>query len=75
MTARDQLRHLVDTLPEDEAAALLAAIEKWAAERGEVLFSDKPRTWPPAFSGMMRSREGDLARRTKDIVRNELGTT
>lgn len=75
MTARDQLRHLVDTLPEDEAAALLAAIEKRAAERGEVQFSDKPRTWPPAFSGMMRSQDGDLARRTKDIVRNEFGTT
>jgi hypothetical protein len=39
MTARDQLRHLVDTLPEDEAAALLAAIEKGAgrARRGAVL--------------------------------------
>jgi hypothetical protein len=74
MTAREKLRHLVDAMPEDEAAALLAEVERWAAERGGVQFSAKPRTWPPAFSGIMRSGEGDLARRTEDIVRAEFGT-
>lgn len=31
MTAREKLRHLVDAMPED-AAALLAEVERWAAE-------------------------------------------
>jgi hypothetical protein len=67
VTAKDQLIDLVETLDEIEAADVLNLL---AARYGK---PPKVERRLPAFVGMGHSGRGDLGRRAKDILRDELG--
>jgi hypothetical protein len=67
--AREEFHHLVDGLPEEEVGPLLALV------RGNLAHQDRAgQTWPlPEWVGMLHSGEGDLAERSAEILRAELG--
>jgi hypothetical protein len=65
MTSKEQLIDLVEQLDEDQAAEALDLLQpRYAPPSGRRL---------PAFVGLGHSGVGDLGRRAKEIVRNELG--
>jgi hypothetical protein len=66
MTTRERLHRLVDDLSEDQAAEALALLESQLAQEADA--ADLPE-----FFGMLRSGKGDLAARSDEILRAELG--
>jgi hypothetical protein len=67
-TLRDELRELVDRLPESQVAPILAIVRESAQADGG------PGEWPlSGFAGTPASGEGDLAVRSSEILRAELG--
>lgn len=67
--AREEFHHLVDELPEEEVGPLLALV------RGNMAQADSGEPdWPlPDWVGMLHSGQGDLAERSAEILRAELG--
>ncbi|EFC79809.1 hypothetical protein FrEUN1fDRAFT_7084 [Parafrankia sp. EUN1f] len=67
-TLRDELHSLIDRLPESQVAPILALVRESApAENGG-------DDWPlPDFVGALASGKGDLAARSAEILRAELG--
>lgn len=65
MTSKERLISLVERLDEGQAAEALDLLSSRYAPVGE-------RPLPP-FVGMGHSGEGDLGRRAKEIVRDEMG--
>ncbi|MBW1602385.1 hypothetical protein JJV70_09750 [Streptomyces sp. JJ66] len=67
-TMRDELHELIDRLPEAQVAPILALVrESTPAEDGG-------EEWPlPDFVGALSSGVGDLAERSGEILRAELG--
>lgn len=63
---RDELRELVERLPDDEVPAVLADVRRHlgAAER---------RPWPPAFFGSGRASRSDVAARSEEILGEGFG--
>lgn len=71
MTAgRDELRHLIDELPDDQVPAAVAEIRRRLPQPT----ADRP--WQPAFFGIGESRDGrtDNARRVEEILAEGFGT-
>ncbi len=66
MTTRERLHRLVDDLNEDQAEEALALLESQLTEERE------PEALPEFF-GMLHSGKGDLAARSDEILRAELG--
>lgn len=66
---RDELHHLIDQLPEEQVAPMLALVRDSVPE-GE----DGERLWPlPSFVGTLASGRGDVAARSQEILREEMG--
>lgn len=63
---RDELRRLVDELPDEEVLAALADIRLHLRP-----VSDRP--WPPAFFGSVTSRTPDVASRVDEILAEGFG--
>jgi hypothetical protein len=66
---RDELHHLIDQLPEEQVAPMLTLVRESLpeADDGETL-------WPlPSFVGTLASGQGDIAARSQDILREEMG--
>jgi hypothetical protein len=64
----DELRELVDRLPESQVAPILAIVRESAQADGG------SGEWPlPGFVGTLASGKGDLAARSSEILRAELG--
>jgi hypothetical protein len=63
---RDELRELVEQLPEEHVPAALADVRRRLRPVVE-------RRWPPAFFGAGRAERGDVADRTADILREGFG--
>jgi hypothetical protein len=66
MTTRERLHRLVDDLNEDQAEEALALLQSQLAEE------HAPEALPEFF-GMLHSGKGDLAARSDEILRAELG--
>lgn len=67
MTTREQLRQLIEQLPEERTGDALEALR---------LIARTPvRTGRPGFVGIANTGETDLGRRAKDVLRAELGET
>ncbi len=66
---RDELHHLIDRLPEEQVAPMLALV------RGSLPVGDDSATlWPlPSFVGSLASGKGDVAARSQEILREEMG--
>ena len=64
---REELHHLIDQLPEEQVAPMLALVRGSLPVRvdGETL-------WPlPTFVGTLASGKGDVAARSQEILREE----
>lgn len=66
---RDELHHLIDRLPEEQVAPMLALVRDSLPEG-----DGEQATWPlPSFVGTLASGQGDIAARSQDILREEMG--
>src|SRR5262249_20824534 len=66
---RDELHHLIDRLPEEQVAPMLALVRD-SLPAGD----DEQELWPlPSFVGTLASGKGDIAARSQDILREEMG--
>lgn len=66
---REELHHLIDQLPEEQVEPMLALVRESlpVGEDGETL-------WPlPSFVGTLASGKGDVAARSQEILREEMG--
>jgi hypothetical protein len=63
---RDELRELVERLPDEQVRAVLADVRRHVAAAGE-------RSWPPAFFGAGRAGRGDVAARSEEILGEGFG--
>jgi hypothetical protein len=69
MTAsRDELIHLIEGLPDDQVAALLADARRLSAAK-------PTRSWPPAFFGMGVDKEsrGDISESVDELLAGGFG--
>jgi hypothetical protein len=63
---RDELRELVDQLPDDQVPAVLEDVRRLVAlTRG--------RPWPPVFFGAGRADRSDVAERSEEILDEGFG--
>jgi hypothetical protein len=63
---REELRHLIQDLPEEEVPAVLGAL--WPRLR-----AGKNRAWPPASFGAAQSHTSDAAARTEERLQGRFG--
>lgn len=67
MTAdRDELRRLVDELPDEQVPPALADVRRRVARR-------QARTWPPAWFGAAVGRRTDTAARADELLDEGFG--
>jgi hypothetical protein len=67
-TLREELHQLIDRLPESQMAPILAIV------RESTPTEDGGEEWPlPDFVGALSSGKGDLAARSSEILREEMG--
>lgn len=66
---RDELRDLVDELPEDQVALAIADVRRRLPKQ------ETERPWPPRFFGIGESKDGrtDNARRVDEILAEGFG--
>jgi hypothetical protein len=66
---RQELHHLIDRLPEEQVAPMLVLVQE-SLPVGE----DGEQSWPlPSFVGTLESGKGDVAARSQEILREEMG--
>lgn len=63
---RDELRRLVDELPEEQVAPALDDVRRRAGRR-------EPRPWPPAWFGAAMARRDDTAARAEELLDEGFG--
>jgi hypothetical protein len=63
---RDELRELVEHLPEEQVSAALSAVRRSVGASSE-------RSWPPAFFGAGQAGRGDVAERAEDLLDEGFG--
>jgi hypothetical protein len=64
--ARDELRRLVEQLPEEQVSAALAEVQRLAA-------SGEAPQWPPPWFGAVTSSRPDTSKRVDDLLAHGLG--
>lgn len=64
--ARDELRELVERLPDAEVPAVLAEVRRHLAPAPR-------RPWPPMFFGAGRAERSDVAVRSEEILDEGFG--
>jgi hypothetical protein len=65
-TARDELRELVERLPDEQVPTVLADVRRHLATA-----SDRP--WRPAFFGAGRASRSDVAARSEELLDEGFG--
>ncbi len=63
---REELRRLIQELPEEEIPAVLGAVRSR-------LRATKSRTWPPAWSDAAQGQTSDAAARSEDLLEGGFG--
>jgi hypothetical protein len=63
---RDELRELVERLPEEQVSVVLSEARRHLADT-------EPRPWPPAFFGAARAGRGDVAERSEELLDEGFG--
>jgi len=66
---RHELHELVDELPEDQVALVIADV------RSRLPLAKEERTWPPAFFGMGVAKDGrtDISRNVDEVLTEGFG--
>lgn len=74
-TAREELHAMIDELPEDAALDLVPDMREILrhrlAMRRRSAAGERP--WPPSWFGAARGSSPDIAARSEEILRDELG--
>jgi len=63
---RDELRELVEQLPDEEVPTVLADVRRHLESTGQ-------RSWPPAFFGAGRANRSDVAARSEELLGEGFG--
>lgn len=63
---RDELRELVERLPDEEVPAVLSVARRHLGD-------PSGRTWPPAFFGSGRAGRADVAERAEELLDEGFG--
>jgi hypothetical protein len=63
---RDELRELVERLPEEQVPVALSEVRRRLAQT-------RKRTWPPAFFGAGRAGRSDVAERAEELLDEGFG--
>lgn len=63
---RDELRELVEQLPDEEVPTVLADVRRHLQSAGQ-------RSWPPAFFGAGRAGRRDVAARSEELLDEGFG--
>jgi hypothetical protein len=63
---REELRRLVEQLPDEDVPSVLAEVRRLAAPVSS-------RSWPPAFFGAGRASRSDVAARSEEILDEGFG--
>jgi len=63
---RDELRELVERLPEEQVPAVLSEARRHLTDPDQ-------RPWPPAFFGAGRAGRGDVAERSEELLDEGFG--
>jgi len=64
--ARDELRRLVDQLPDDQIPAALAEVQRLAA-------AAETAQWPPPWFGAVTSKRSDTSERVDELLADGFG--
>lgn len=72
MPARDEFHHLVDDLPDEQVAPMLALVRASMQDQPAGAGETPPRRRKLSFAGLI-SAEPDLAERSEEILRDEFG--
>jgi hypothetical protein len=64
---RDELRKLVDHLPDEQVPAVLSEL------RAKLASAPQRRAWPPAWFGIAEGSAPDVSERVEDILAEGLG--
>lgn len=64
--ARDELRRLVDDLPEAQVSAALVEVQRLAA-------AAEPPAWPPPWFGAVKSGRPDISERVDELLAERFG--
>ena len=64
--ARDELRRLVEELPDEKVAAALVEVQRLTASSGA-------ETWPPSWFGSITSHHADTSERVDEILAEGFG--
>jgi hypothetical protein len=63
---RDELRRLVEDLPEDRVSVVLADVKRQ-------LVRTEDRPWPPAWFGMAKGKHADASTRVDELLADGFG--
>jgi hypothetical protein len=74
-TPREELHAMIDELPDDAAAELVSDMRAILRHRLAMRrrSAAEARPWPPSWFGAAAGSSPDIARRSKEILRDELG--
>jgi hypothetical protein len=74
-TPREELHAMIDELPDDAAAELVPDMRAILRHRLEVRRrrAAEHRPWPPSWFGAVPGSSPDIAQRSEEILRDELG--
>lgn len=64
--ARDELRRLVEQLPEEQLPTALSELQRLTQEKS-------PGTWPPKWFGSITAGRGDTSQRVDEILAEGFG--
>lgn len=64
--SRDELRHLVEDLPDDQVSAAIALVRQLSPAEAD-------EHWPPSWFGAITAGRDDTSERVDDILRTEYG--
>lgn len=66
-TPRDELRELVEHLPDEQVPAVLSEL------RARLVSTPQNRSWPPAWFGIAQGSAPDVSERVEEILAEGLG--
>ncbi|WP_133782793.1 hypothetical protein [Kribbella sp. VKM Ac-2571] len=74
-TPREELHAMIDELPDDAAAELVPDMRAILRHRLEMhrRRAAEHRPWPPSWFGSVTGSSPDIAARSEEILRDELG--
>lgn len=71
--SRDELRHLVDELPDEQLSAAFALVRQLSPAEANSDPDEAESEWPPAWFSSISSGRDDTSEQVDEILRAEYG--